>query len=78
MDLRGVSAYDGPMDQNKTCLERAFELAKSGEFTDLALLERRLRGEGYSTGQLEGPSIRRQVRALLAEARKNMAPEPPA
>jgi hypothetical protein len=58
------------MDQNKTCLEMAFELARSGEFTDIAVLERRLRAEGYSTGQLEVPLLRQQVRALLAEAVK--------
>lgn len=58
------------MDQNKTCLEMAFDLARSGKFTDLALLERRLHSEGYSTSQLDGPSLRRQMRALLAEAGK--------
>lgn len=47
------------MDQNKTCLEMAFELARSGKFTDLALLERRLYDEGYPTSQLAGPSLRR-------------------
>jgi adenylylsulfate kinase-like enzyme len=56
------------MDQNRTCLEMAFELARSGKFTDLALLEHHLRDEGYSTSQLDGPSIRRQVRALMAAA----------
>jgi hypothetical protein len=65
------------MDQNKTCLERAFELAKSGEFADLAMLERRLRDEGYSSGQLSGPSLRRQMRTLLAEAAKTPIPSVP-
>lgn len=27
------------MDQNKTCLEMAFELARSGEFSNLDLLD---------------------------------------
>jgi hypothetical protein len=35
------------MRLNTTCLEMAFELACSGKFADLALLERRLRDEGY-------------------------------
>jgi adenylylsulfate kinase-like enzyme len=48
----------------------AFELARSGKFADLSLLERRLRDQGYSTAQLNGPSIRRQVRMLLAAASK--------
>ncbi len=65
------------MRQNKTCLEMAFELARSGKFTDLALLERRLRDEGYSTAQLDGPSLRRQIRTLLAaSAEPQVQPSP--
>lgn len=33
------------MDQNKTCLEMALELARSGEFSDVDLLERRFRDQ---------------------------------
>jgi hypothetical protein len=62
------------MDQNKTCIEMAFDLARSGKFTDLTLLERRLHDEGYSTAQLDGPSLRRQIRAVLAEAGKTKVP----
>jgi hypothetical protein len=65
------------MDQNKTCIEMAFDLARSGKFTDLELLERRLHDEGYSTGQLTGPSLRRQVRALMVAATKVQVPVTP-
>jgi len=58
------------MRQDKTCLEMAFELARSGKFADLALLERHLRDEGYSTTQLDGPSLRRQIRMLLLASAK--------
>lgn len=66
------------MEQNKTCLEMAFELARSGKFTDLTLLERRLHDEGYSTSQLAGPLLRRQMRALMVAAGKLQAPATPA
>lgn len=61
------------MEQNKTCIEMAFELAKSGKFTDFHHLEDRLRDAGYATAQLDGPSLRRQIRALLATAAKTQA-----
>jgi hypothetical protein len=53
------------MEPGKTSLERAFELARSGRFTDLAALERQLRNEGYQQIQLEGASVRKQIRALM-------------
>lgn len=65
------------MDQNKTCLEMAFELARSGEFSNLDLLERRLRDQGYSTAQLDGPSLRRQMRELMVAAGKIQASTTP-
>jgi hypothetical protein len=66
------------MDQNKTCLEMAFELARSGEFSNLDLLERRLRDQGYSTAQLDGPSLRRQMRTLMVAADKMQGSTTPA
>ena len=53
------------MQPGKTSLERAFELARSGMFTDLGALERQLRHEGYQQTQLEGASVRKQIRALM-------------
>jgi adenylylsulfate kinase-like enzyme len=40
-------------------------------------LERRLRDEGYSTSQLDGPALRRQIRTLLAaSAEPQVQPSP--
>jgi hypothetical protein len=50
-------------------LERAFELARGGECGDLRELELRLKREGYErvTIHLAGPSVRRQLRELMAK-----------
>jgi len=59
-----------PMEPGKTCLERAFELARSGKFTEMGALERQLRNEGYQQTQLEGTSVRKQIRALMPRQSK--------
>jgi hypothetical protein len=53
----------------KTTLERAFELAKSGAIIDLRELRKKLASEGYATVQMDGPSLGRQLRKLIAESR---------
>ena len=57
------------MDIRKTVLERAFELARSGKFANLSDISRRLRAEGYSVDQLEGTQLKKQITALITEAR---------
>jgi hypothetical protein len=76
-----IEALDGPiasgarllyakaMDQNRTPLERAFELAKSGDYADVTSVRARLKAEGYSDGQLEGPVLVRQLREIVKKAR---------
>ena len=49
-------------------VERAFELARSGACAGVRELRARLAAEGYSPRQIEGPSLVRQLRALLREA----------
>lgn len=49
-----------------TALERAFQLASSGQYRRVAEIERVLRHEGHSAEQLEGPLLRRQLRAAIA------------
>lgn len=56
------------MDQNKTALERAFELAKSGTVTSVAGLRSQIKGEGYSTAQVDGVSLGRQHRNFINKA----------
>jgi len=57
-----------PFEPNKPILERAFELARAGGFIDLQLIEAELKREGYPhpDRSLSGPSLRKQLRGLLA------------
>lgn len=57
-----------------TALERAFELAQSGDHTGMGGIREALRAEGYSVQQLTGGALSRQLRALCAAAQP--APEP--
>ena len=56
------------MDYRATALERAFELARSGECEDVGAIREGLRREGYMLSQIVGPSLTRQLRALCVEA----------
>jgi hypothetical protein len=58
------------MDQNKTALERAFELARSGRHATAGDIARAVSGEGYSAAQLEGPALRRQLGAIIRQAKQ--------
>jgi hypothetical protein len=53
----------------RTPLERAFELARSGDCNLVSDIRRRLREEGYSDAQVDGPSLVRQLRQLLLAAK---------
>jgi hypothetical protein len=59
-----------PMDENRTSLERAFEIAKSGSCGSMEELKRVLRSEGYSSDQVVGRSLTAQLRVLMTNARK--------
>jgi hypothetical protein len=52
----------------KPILERAFELARSGEYARLKELERALAREGYAKSDpyIHSPSVRKQLRTLCA------------
>jgi hypothetical protein len=58
-----------------TTLERAFTLARSGAFANVADLRIALKREGYDQveAHLVGPSISRQLRALCTKARRSAA-----
>ncbi|MBZ9762312.1 hypothetical protein LB553_15715 [Mesorhizobium sp. CA8] len=62
------------MNPNKTTLERAFELARSGDIVDLYGLRERLRREGYDGRQLEGNSLRKQLASMIKEAAPEAGP----
>ena len=55
------------MDYRVTTLERAFQLARSGRFSQV---EDIIGGEGYSVSQIGGPVLKRQLRGLIAAARQ--------
>ena len=58
----------GGMDR-PTTLERAFERARSGEFTDMDQIRWRLKREGYATIQMEGRALGLQLKALCVQAK---------
>ena len=53
------------MESGKTCLERAFELARSGDYHDVQEIVQRLRAEYYDANQIEGRALRDQLRAIM-------------
>ena len=59
----------GAMDHTKSTLERAFELAKSGSVADMAQLRAKIKSEGYIVGQIDGPSLGRQLRELINKSK---------
>jgi hypothetical protein len=58
------------MDHRMTALERAFDLARSGQVSGLSEIVAALRREGYSRDQIEGPVLRRQLTSLIKTARQ--------
>ena len=60
------------MDQNTTAVERAFQLAKSGEFVTAELIRRQLRAEGYSDSQITGRALVQQLHASIRAARDHL------
>ena len=59
-----------PMQANTTAIERAFELAKSGQCVSVAEIKRRLHAEGYFADQIEGRALSEQLKAAIDAARK--------
>ena len=58
------------MDINKTALERAFDLARSGTCLNLEDIIRKRKSEGYANGQIEGPSLKKQLLVLIQKGTK--------
>jgi hypothetical protein len=53
------------LQSNKTTLERAFELARSGKYLTIRELIHELSSEGYSAEQVEGKQVRTQLLRLV-------------
>lgn len=60
------------MQLDATVLERAFELARSGNYATLAAIRTQLKKERFNFVQehLEGGSIRKQLTALIQAAKR--------
>jgi hypothetical protein len=59
------------MDQTKTPIERAFEMARTGKYLSASEIKRAVSAEGYAVAQIEGPMLMRQLRGLIRDARAN-------
>jgi len=57
------------MTHKATVMERAFELARSGQERGTSEIVARLKREGYETGQIQGPTLIRQLSTLNKAAR---------
>jgi hypothetical protein len=57
------------MDPKMTALERAFQLAKSGQVSGITDIIGSLKRDGYCTSQIDGPTLKRQLRSLIRAAR---------
>jgi hypothetical protein len=56
------------MSPRPTTLERAFDLARSGQFGSVQEIKKKLRAEGFYADQITGPSLSKQLTALLRNA----------
>ena len=56
------------MSSQPTSLERAFDLARSGQFSSLDDIRHQLDREGLNPRTVVGPVLRRQLRDLICEA----------
>ncbi len=66
------------MDNRMTALERAFQLARSGSVAGLTDIITALKRDGYSTNQIEGPHLKRQLAKLIKAAREESTNSDPA
>ena len=64
------------MTDRPTPLERAFQLARGGQFSGLGGVMDQLKAEGFSVSQIEGRSLRRQLQALCQAAHAAAADAP--
>jgi hypothetical protein len=60
-------------DHRKTAIERAFDLARGGQASNVAEILAVLKREGYYNDQIQGRSLMRQLRTLIRSARDPLA-----
>ena len=57
------------MAYRMTALERAFQLARSGQVTTMTEVVKSLKRDGYDTNQIQRPALLRQLTGLIKAAR---------
>jgi hypothetical protein len=65
------------MNPNVSALERAFQMASSGQYATVAEIRMALTKEGYSASQLEGPELTKQLQSIIKTAREGQAAQRP-
>ena len=55
-------------------LERAFQLAATGRFDNVWQIKLRLHAEGYTTLQVSGPTLCKQLKNEISHARSSASP----
>jgi len=65
------------MNNHLTALERAFQLARSGQAKSVDDIRQELKKENYSTEQITGNALKKQLLALIqaAHASRPAAPD---
>jgi hypothetical protein len=58
------------MDPKLSAIERAFQIARSGHAPSVRDIKDALLKEGYPPGQIEGPSLSRQLMTIITVARE--------
>lgn len=53
------------MSHTVPIIERAFQLAQSGEYSTLESVRKQLKAEGYSLNHLDGRALTKQLRELI-------------
>jgi hypothetical protein len=61
------------MDPATTALERAFQLARSGDYASVPDIKKQLTTEGYAVTQVTGGTLTKQLLGLIREARAQRA-----
>lgn len=64
-----IDAREVSMEANKSCIERAFEIARTGRAPNLLHLLNQLKSEGYGQDQIYGPVLKKQLSDLIEKAK---------
>ena len=57
------------MAHEASAIERAFELARTGQYLSVEDLKKKLRAEGHSIATITGPTLLKQLRELIKATR---------